>query len=147
MKKVEVVIVGLGYIGLPTAALIASNKVQVHGVDINPSVVETINKGEIHIVEPELDKAVASAVKNSYLKETEEFKNRFIANFSHELRDPLTGIMTFTDILSKTDLSKEQEDYLNVLKSSSSFLKQMIDDILDLSRCLFSESTYLLTYP
>ena len=64
----EVVMIGLGYIGLPTAALIASNNVRVHGVDINPNVVETINRGEIHIVEPALDVAVASAVKNGYLK-------------------------------------------------------------------------------
>ncbi len=68
MNKPEVVMIGLGYIGLPTAALIASNKVYVHGVDINPKVVETINKGEIHIVEPELDTAVASAVSEGYLK-------------------------------------------------------------------------------
>lgn len=68
MKQPEVVMIGLGYIGLPTAALIASNKVQVHGVDINQNVVDTINRGEIHIVEPELDKAVALAVKDGYLK-------------------------------------------------------------------------------
>ncbi|CAL2105869.1 UDP-N-acetyl-D-mannosamine dehydrogenase [Tenacibaculum sp. 190524A02b] len=68
MNKPEVVMIGLGYIGLPTAALIAQNKVNVHGVDINPNVVETINRGEIHIVEPELDQAVESAVKNGYLK-------------------------------------------------------------------------------
>ena len=68
MNKPEVVIIGLGYIGLPTAALIASKGVQVHGVDINPEVVNTINKGQIHIVEPELDKAVESAVKNGFLK-------------------------------------------------------------------------------
>ena len=68
MEHPEVVIIGLGYIGLPTAALIASNNVKVHGVDINPKVVETINRGEIHIVEPDLDLAVASAVKNGYLK-------------------------------------------------------------------------------
>ncbi|MEC9303062.1 MAG: UDP-N-acetyl-D-mannosamine dehydrogenase [Bacteroidota bacterium] len=68
MNKPEVVIIGLGYIGLPTAALIASRKVLVHGVDINQNVVNTINKGEIHIVEPALDTAVASAVKEGYLK-------------------------------------------------------------------------------
>ena len=68
MSQPEVVMIGLGYIGLPTAALIASNKVNVHGVDINPSVVETINKGEIHIVEPELDTTVAIAVKEGFLK-------------------------------------------------------------------------------
>ena len=67
-KKPEVVMIGLGYIGLPTAALIAQNKTYVHGVDINPKVVETINRGEIHIVEPELDIAVSNAVSEGYLK-------------------------------------------------------------------------------
>ncbi len=73
-------------------------------------------------------------LKNDYLKEKEEFKNAFIANFSHELRDPLTGIITFSDILEQSGLNHQQLDYLNVLKSSSSFLKDMIDDILDLSK-------------
>ncbi len=59
---------GLGYIGLPTAALIAQNKVPVHGVDINPDVVNTINAGKIHIVEPDLDRAVEGAVKEGFLK-------------------------------------------------------------------------------
>ena len=67
-KNPEVVMMGLGYIGLPTAALIAQNKTYVHGVDINPKVVETINRGEIHIVEPELDIAVSNAVSEGYLK-------------------------------------------------------------------------------
>lgn len=60
--------IGLGYIGLPTAALIAKNKIYVHGVDINEDVVTTINAGKIHIVEPELDTAVANAVRDGYLK-------------------------------------------------------------------------------
>lgn len=68
MNQPEVVLIGLGYIGLPTAALIASNNVNVHGVDINQKVVNTINRGEIHIIEPELDTAVALAVKDGYLK-------------------------------------------------------------------------------
>jgi len=59
---------GMGYIGLPTAALIAQNEVYVHGVDINPEIVKIINEGKIHIVEPELDIAVAKAVKNGFLK-------------------------------------------------------------------------------
>lgn len=67
-NKPSVVMIGLGYIGLPTAALIAQNKVYVHGVDINSKVVATINAGNIHIVEPELDIAVAEAVKEGYLK-------------------------------------------------------------------------------
>ena len=64
----EVVMIGLGYIGLPTAALIASNGTQVHGVDINQKVVDTINAGKIHIVEPSLDIAVAKAVSGGFLK-------------------------------------------------------------------------------
>jgi len=64
----QVVTIGLGYIGLPTSALIAQNKIGVHGVDISQHVVDTINAGKIHIVEPDLDKAVAKAVQEGYLK-------------------------------------------------------------------------------
>eukprot|EP01089_Gocevia_fonbrunei_P013340 TRINITY_DN3405_c0_g1_i2.p1 TRINITY_DN3405_c0_g1~~TRINITY_DN3405_c0_g1_i2.p1 ORF type:complete len:401 (+),score=75.92 TRINITY_DN3405_c0_g1_i2:1205-2407(+) len=63
----NVVTIGLGYIGLPTSALIAQNGINVHGVDINQKVVDTINAGKIHIVEPDLDKAVAEAVKKGFL--------------------------------------------------------------------------------
>ncbi len=59
--------VGLGYIGLPTAALIASREIKVTGVDIHQHVVDTINKGEIHIVEPDLDGLVHKVVKDGYL--------------------------------------------------------------------------------
>ena len=64
----KVTTVGLGYIGLPTSALIASNGIEVFGVDINPEVVETINQGKIHIIEPDLEDAVAQAVEKGYLK-------------------------------------------------------------------------------
>lgn len=64
----KVTMIGLGYIGLPTAALLAKNNIKVHGVDINQNVVDTINRGEIHIIEPELHDYVADAVKRGYLK-------------------------------------------------------------------------------
>ena len=63
-------VIGLGYIGLPTAAILASSKVSVIGVDVNEKVVDTINKGEIHIIEPELDALVHSAVQNGNLRAT-----------------------------------------------------------------------------
>lgn len=63
-----VVMIGLGYIGLPTAAIIASKKIKVHGVDVNQNVVDTINKGEIHIIEPDLDGVVKNVVTKGYLK-------------------------------------------------------------------------------
>lgn len=68
MNKPKVVMMGLGYIGLPTAALISSRKINVHGVDINSEVVGIINEGRIHIVEPDLDALVKSVVENGYLK-------------------------------------------------------------------------------
>ncbi|MCH2557970.1 MAG: UDP-N-acetyl-D-mannosamine dehydrogenase [Alcanivorax sp.] len=67
-----VCVVGLGYIGLPTAAVFAGRRVNVVGVDVNRKAVETINRGEIHIVEPELDIAVHAAVKEGYLRATTE---------------------------------------------------------------------------
>jgi UDP-N-acetyl-D-mannosaminuronic acid dehydrogenase len=67
-NKRRVCIIGLGYIGLPTAALLANRGYQVHGVDINQQVIDTINLGEIHIVEPDLEKFVQNAVKKQYLK-------------------------------------------------------------------------------
>ncbi len=61
-------VIGLGYIGLPTAAMFASRKIKVIGVDVNQHAVDTINRGEIHIVEPELDVLVHAAVTEGYLK-------------------------------------------------------------------------------
>ncbi len=65
MKKVCVI--GLGYIGLPTAALLASNGYSVSGIDKNTKVVETISRGKIHIVEPDLDKYVDAAISSKNL--------------------------------------------------------------------------------
>jgi UDP-N-acetyl-D-mannosaminuronic acid dehydrogenase len=62
--------IGLGYIGLPTATLFASRKKKVIGVDINQHAVDTINQGKIHIVEPDLDMLVQAAVASGYLRAT-----------------------------------------------------------------------------
>jgi UDP-N-acetyl-D-mannosaminuronic acid dehydrogenase len=61
-------VIGLGYIGLPTAAMFASRKKKVIGVDINQQAVDIINQGKIHIVEPDLDMIVHAAVTEGYLK-------------------------------------------------------------------------------
>lgn len=68
-NKIEKIsVIGLGYIGLPTAAMFASRKISVIGVDINPNAVDTINKGGVHIVEPDLDIAVRSSTREGYLR-------------------------------------------------------------------------------
>lgn len=63
-------IVGLGYIGLPTAAVFASRRIKVVGVDVNQQAVDTINEGKIHIIEPDLDMVVHAAVTEGYLRAT-----------------------------------------------------------------------------
>ncbi|KKB08891.1 UDP-N-acetyl-D-mannosamine dehydrogenase [Devosia chinhatensis] len=65
-KRISVI--GLGYIGLPTAAMFASRKIEVIGVDVDQRAVDTINRGEVHIVEPALDMVVRAAVKEGYLR-------------------------------------------------------------------------------
>ncbi len=75
MKNKEfnrVCMVGLGYIGLPTAAILASRGMHVIGLEVNPEVVEILNRGEIHIVEPELDVLVRAAVNSGNMKATTE---------------------------------------------------------------------------
>lgn len=61
-SKQTVCIIGLGYIGLPTASILASNGFNVHGVDVNPRVVDIINQGQIHIEEPGLQTVVHAAI-------------------------------------------------------------------------------------
>ena len=63
----KICVVGLGYIGLPTAAVIASRRVEVLGVDVK-DVVRTINEGKVHIVEPRLDMLVHSTITEGYLR-------------------------------------------------------------------------------
>lgn len=67
MRFNKINVVGLGYIGLPTAAVFANNGIRVHGVDVSQHVVDTISQGKIHIVEPDLDKVVHEVVSNGYL--------------------------------------------------------------------------------
>ena len=64
----KICVIGLGYIGLPTAALLANRGYEVHGVDVVESTIDTINQGKIHIVEPELDTFVKAAVNSGKLK-------------------------------------------------------------------------------
>lgn len=64
----QICVIGLGYIGLPTSSILAAKGFSVLGVDVNPSVVETINGGRIHITEPDLDAFVKAAVGSGKLR-------------------------------------------------------------------------------
>lgn len=67
MRK-SICVMGLGYIGLPTASLLATKGFAVHGVDVRPEVVDKLNRGEIHIIEPGLDILVKSAVHSGHFQ-------------------------------------------------------------------------------
>ncbi|WP_047246858.1 UDP-N-acetyl-D-mannosamine dehydrogenase [Maribacter thermophilus] len=121
MNEPEVVMIGLGYIGLPTAALIAQNKTYVHGVDINPSVVETINKGQIHIIEPELDGAVANAVKEGYLRAatTPVKANIYLIVVPTPFKAKNEPDISFVEAATKAILPLLKEDDLYIIESTS----------------------------
>ncbi len=70
MNYETISVIGLGYIGLPTAAAFAARKKKVIGVDVIQSTVDTINQGKVHIVEPDLDMVVRAAVTEGYLRAT-----------------------------------------------------------------------------
>jgi len=111
----------LGYIGLPTAALIAQNKMAVHGVDINPIVVDTINQGKIHIVEPELDVAVANAVKEGYLKAatTPVEANTYLIVVPTPFKAKNEPDISFVEAATRAILPLLKEDDLYIIESTS----------------------------
>ena len=67
MSNFDVCILGLGYIGLPTVALLAQNDINVHGVDINEKIVNNINEGKIHIIEPGLTEMLQEGLKKNLI--------------------------------------------------------------------------------
>jgi len=76
--------------------------------------------------------AVARAIEAS--RNVERLKRSFLANMSHEIRTPLNGIVAVSDLLSRTQLSEEQREYLEIIVSSSELLRSIINDILEYSK-------------
>ena len=137
-------VIGLGYIGLPTAAILASSKVSVIGVDVNEKVVDTINKGEIHIIEPELDALVHSAVQNGNLRATTQPEKSdvfmlavptpFKANYKPDLSYIESACRSIAPVLEKGNLvilestspvgtTEKMIDWLSSKRSDLSFPK------------------------
>lgn len=121
MEQPEVVMIGLGYIGLPTAALIASKQVNVFGVDINESVVNTINQGKIHIVEPELDSAVENAVAQGYLKAGSKPKeaNTYLIVVPTPFKDKNVPDISFVEAATRGIIPLLKEGDLYIIESTS----------------------------
>lgn len=114
-------VIGLGYIGLPTAAVFASRKKQVIGVDVNQKAVETINRGEIHIVEPDLDMVVHAAVTEGYLRATTtpEAADAFLIAVPTPFQDDHEPDLDYIESASKAIAPVLKKGDLVILESTS----------------------------
>lgn len=114
-------VVGLGYIGLPTAAVFASRKKKIVGVDVNEKAVDTINQGEIHIVEPDLDIVVRAAVSDGYLSATTSPKpaDAFLIAVPTPFKDGHEPDLAYIEAASKAIAPVLQKGNLVVLESTS----------------------------
>jgi UDP-N-acetyl-D-mannosaminuronic acid dehydrogenase len=125
MEFNTVSVIGLGYIGLPTAAVIASRGIKVIGVEINQAAVDTINKGEIHIVEPDLDIVVKSVVSTGYLRATTQvekadaFMIAVPTPFKHTENDEHKPDLSYIESAAKAIAPVLEKGNLVILESTS----------------------------
>lgn len=114
-------VIGLGYIGLPTAAVIAERGVPVIGVDVNPHAVDTINRGEIHIVEPLLDLTVRAAVSSGRLRAvtTPRAADAFLIAVPTPITAAKTADMSYVDAAADAVAQVLKVGDLVILESTS----------------------------
>lgn len=116
-----ITVMGLGYIGLPTASLLAAKGFKVCGCDVNPKVVETINAGKIHIVEPELDILVRSAVNSGQLSASLKPKaaDAFVIAVPTPVREDHSPDLSYIKAATQAIAPKLQPGNLVILESTS----------------------------
>ncbi len=135
-RNKKVTVFGLGYIGLPTASLLATIGYRVTGVDIKQEIVDTINRGDIHIVEPELDVMVRSAVNSGNLvASTEPAKGDiYIISVPTPLTQNQEPDLRYIDEVIKNLAPILEENNLVILESTSPVgtTQKIADDIFDL---------------
>ncbi|MDA7024460.1 MULTISPECIES: UDP-N-acetyl-D-mannosamine dehydrogenase [Pseudomonas] len=121
MPFTTISVIGLGYIGLPTAAVFASRKKQVIGVDVNQNAVDIINRGQIHIVEPDLDMVVHAAVTEGYLRATTqpEPADAFLIAVPTPFKDDHEPDLTYIESASKSIAPVLKKGDLVILESTS----------------------------
>ncbi|WP_169777299.1 UDP-N-acetyl-D-mannosamine dehydrogenase [Campylobacter mucosalis] len=129
----DVCIVGLGYIGLPTAALLANKGYKVHGVDVVKATVDTINQGKIHIVEPELDVFVKGAVNSGNLKADlkPKFADVFIIAVPTPFHEGFVPNLDYVTSATKSIAPYIKDENIVILESTSPVgTTEMVEQIL-----------------
>lgn len=118
---VQVTMVGLGYIGLPTAAVMASRGLTVVGLDVNQAAVDTINAGGVHIVEPDLDIVVRSVVTTGNLRATTqaEASDAFLIAVPTPFKDDHTPDLAYIKAAADAIAPVLEKGNLIVLESTS----------------------------
>lgn len=121
MKFETLSVIGLGYIGLPTAATFASRGIKVIGVDVNQKAVDTINSGGIHIIEPDLDIVVRSVVQSGNLRATAtpEPADAFIVAVPTPFKDDKQPDLRYIEAASKSIAPVLKKGNLVILESTS----------------------------
>lgn len=139
----KISVIGLGYIGLPTAAVLASRGIEVIGVDIDQHVVDTINRGEIHIVEPDLDAIVHAVVTTGRLRATTtpEKAEAFLVAVPTPFMEGHKPDMSYVEAAARSISPVLQKGCLVVLESTSPV------GTTDLMSRWLAESRTDLTFP
>ncbi|MFF2877749.1 UDP-N-acetyl-D-mannosamine dehydrogenase [Gottfriedia sp. NPDC057991] len=117
----KICVVGLGYIGLPTASLLATKGFNIHGVDVNKKAVDLINQGKVHIYEPDLDMMVKAAVQSGRLKAgtTPEESDIFIIAVPTPFQDDHRPDLSYVKAASKAIAPYIKAGDLVILESTS----------------------------
>ena len=141
----KICIIGLGYIGLPTAAMFATNGHKVHGVDINKEVVEALNKGEIIIEEPYLEDLVKEAVNNGNLfaSDKPEKADAFIICVPTPILPDKRADLSLVENAVRTILPYLEKGNIIILESTSPPGTTRIFYVLLLKRQVLSRRRYL----
>lgn len=129
----KICVIGLGYIGLPTAALLANKGYKVHGVDVVQSTVDTINQGKIHIVEPELDVFVKGAINSGNLiADTKpDFADIFIIAVPTPFRDGFVPNLDYVSSATVSIAPYVKDKNIVILESTSPVgTTEMVEEIL-----------------
>lgn len=146
----KVVFLGLGYIGLPTAAVAARHGYQVVGVDVNPAVVETINQGKIHIVEPDLDEIVKDVVHTGNLRAVckPESADAFFIVVPTPFKQNHRADITYVESATRSVIPYLKGGDLFVIESTSPvFTTEKMADIIYKERPELKEKIYIAYCP